>query len=172
MTNSATGFVIAGRAAFRCALGPAGVTVDKREGDGATPRGVFAMRRLWLRGGRGPRPATGLPIRPATPRDGWCDAPGHRLYNRPVRLPFPASHETMTREDGLYDLVVEIGYNDRPPRPGRGSAIFMHVARPTYAPTAGCVALAAGDLRRILARIGPATRIAIATAPRKGPRRR
>ena len=130
------------------------------------------MRRLWLREGRGPRPATGLPTRLATPRDGWCDAPGHRLYNRLVRLPFPASHETMTRDDGLYDLVVEIGYNDRAPRPGRGSAIFMHVARPNYTPTAGCVALAAPDLRRLLARVGPATRIAIAASPRKGPRRR
>ena len=142
IASRSQGRVSAGGAIFRCALGPAGIVSTKREGDGATPRGVFLLRRLWIRADRRARPPTGLPARVTRRDDGWCDAPGHRLYNRLVRLPFPASHETMWRDDGLYDLVVEIGFNDRNPRPGKGSAIFLHAARPGFSPTAGCVALA------------------------------
>lgn len=162
----------AGGAVFRCALGPAGVVGVKREGDGGTPRGTFVLRRLWVRADRGFRPPTGLPVRVTRRDDGWCDAPRDRRYNRPVKLPYPASHETMWREDGLYDLVAEIGFNDREPRPGKGSAIFMHAARPGFSPTAGCVALAPADLRRLLARIGPKTRFAIAAPPRRRKARR
>lgn len=157
---------------FRCALGPAGVTSTKREGDGATPRGSFLLRRLWVRVDRVRRPDCGLPTHVTRRCDGWCDAPGHRLYNRLVRLPFPASHETLWRDDALYDLVAEIGWNDRSPRPGRGSAIFLHAARPGFPPTAGCVALAPPALRRLLARIGPKTRLAIAASPMKRRARR
>jgi L,D-peptidoglycan transpeptidase YkuD (ErfK/YbiS/YcfS/YnhG family) len=165
--DRAKGRVMVGRAAFPCALGPAGIVVSKREGDGATPRGALAVRRLWRRADRGPRVASGLPQRVVRRDDGWCDAPGHRRYNRLVTLPFPASHEVMFRADGLYDLVGELGWNDRPPQAGRGSAIFLHVARPGFPPTAGCVALAPAALRRLLARMGPETRLCIAVGPRK-----
>ena len=158
---------MAGGAVFPCALGPAGVTSNKREGDGATPRARLPVRRLWRRADRGPRPATGLPVRVTRPGDGWCDASGHRLYNRLVSLPFPASHETMQRDDELYDLVAELGWNDRAPRPGRGSAIFLHIAGPGFAPTAGCVALALPALARLLAKIGPNTTVDVAPPPRK-----
>lgn len=157
----------AGRSTFRCALGPAGIVQTKREGDGGTPRGIFLLRRLWTRSDRRARPPTRLPVRVTRRDDGWCDAAGHRLYNRLVKLPFPASHETMWRDDGLYDLVAEIGFNDRNPRPGKGSAIFLHAARPGFTPTAGCVALAPLVLRRLIARIGPSTRLAIGVPPRK-----
>ena len=83
--------------------------------------------------------------------DGWCDEPGDPRYNMPVKLPYRASHEDMWREDGLYDLVVIIGYNDDPVSPGQGSAIFMHVRAPDGAPTAGCIALEQGDLLKVLA---------------------
>ncbi|MBB3972987.1 L,D-peptidoglycan transpeptidase YkuD (ErfK/YbiS/YcfS/YnhG family) [Hansschlegelia beijingensis] len=139
----------------------------KREGDGATPRADLPLRRVWRRADRGPRPATALAVRTTRPDDGWCDAPESPCYNRPVRSPFRASHERMWREDGLYDLVVELGWNDRPPRPGRGSAIFMHAARPGFAPTAGCVALAPAALRRLIARLGPQTLLRIGPRPRK-----
>lgn len=171
--NRAQGRVSAGGATWPCALGPAGVVPDKREGDGATPRGAFLLRRLWRRADRVSRPPTGLPVRVTRREDGWCDAPGHRRYNTLVELPFSASHETMWRDDGLYDLVAEIGWNDRAPRPGKGSAIFLHAARPGFTPTAGCVALAPPALRRLLALIGRDTKIVIGTGPRKvrrGPR--
>ena len=95
------------------------------------------------------------------PDDGWCDAPDDAAYNRPVKLPYPASAERMWRDDGLYDLVVVLGYNDDPPEAGRGSAIFLHLARPDYAPTQGCVALARPDLEAVLALAGPGSALEV-----------
>ena len=134
---------------------------DKREGDGGTPVGTFALRRLLYRPDRAAAPATRLPVQALTPADGWCDDPDDRAYNRPVTLPFAASHEKMWREDNIYDVVVVLGHNDDPPVAGRGSAIFLHVARPDYRPTEGCVALALDDLLRVLADCGPETRLTV-----------
>ncbi|BAR98947.1 hypothetical protein BV133_1354 [Blastochloris viridis] len=153
---------MAGGRAIRCALGRAGIRADKREGDGATPAGAFALGRVWWRADRVPPPGGGLPRRRIRRDDGWCDAPCDARYNRPVRLPCRASHEEMWRNDGLYDLVVEICCNVWPRRKGRGSAIFLHAARPGFAPTAGCVALHPAELRRLIARLGRASRIVIA----------
>lgn len=136
--------------AFRCALGKAGIACDKREGDNATPAGTFALRRVLYRADRLAAPGTSLPATPIAPEDGWCDAPGDPCYNRQVRLPYSASHEKLWRDDHVYDIVVVLGHNDDPPVPGLGSAIFMHVARPGYAPTEGCVALALSDLNDVL----------------------
>lgn len=155
------GLLFAGTLAIPCALGRSGIGFDKREGDGRTPAGTFALGRLRYRADRRLRPVTGLPPGRIGPADGWCDDPSDRRYNRPVRLPCRASHEEMWRADGLYDLVVEIGWNMHPRRLSRGSAIFLHVARTGFAPTAGCVALRPDDLRRLLARLGPDTRIRI-----------
>jgi L,D-peptidoglycan transpeptidase YkuD (ErfK/YbiS/YcfS/YnhG family) len=146
---STVGWLEHGGQRWRCALGRSGVRAIKREGDGATPLGVWPVRRLVYRADRVPRPATRLPIDRVRPSDGWCDAVGDRSYNRPVRRPYPASHEEMWRSDGLYDVVVVLGCNDVPRRQGCGSAIFMHVARTGYAPTAGCIALSPRDLRQV-----------------------
>jgi L,D-peptidoglycan transpeptidase YkuD (ErfK/YbiS/YcfS/YnhG family) len=155
------GRLFAGVLILPCALGKGGLTRFKREGDGGTPCGVFALRRLWFRPDRRVRPARSLPFRATRASDGWCDAPSHPRYNRPVALPFGASHERMWREDHLYDIVIEIGWNDRPAIAGRGSAIFMHLARPGHMPTEGCVALAAKDMRRLLPMLGARTTIRI-----------
>ena len=148
---------------FRCALGKTGVIVaaEKREGDGKSPLGVWLMRRVLYRADRGSAPATRLPVLTIAEGDGWCDAPGDPNYNRPVKLPYPASHERMWREDGLYDVVVILGHNDDPPVAGMGSAIFMHCAREDYGPTEGCVALAKADLLTVLARCGPGDAVEI-----------
>lgn len=142
----------------RGGLRPAG---EKREGDGATPVGAWPLRRLLFRPDRLGRPATLLPTAAIAPDDGWCDEPGDPLYNRPVKLPFAASHERLWRDDGLYDLVVVLGHNDDPPVPGLGSAIFLHCASPGLAPTAGCVALARTGLLDLLRDLGPADRLRI-----------
>ena len=136
----------------RCALGPAGVVpaADKREGDGASPAGVWPIRRVLWRPDRGPRPQSALRTDAIGRDDGWCDAPGDPAYNRPVSLPYPASAEALWREDGVYDIVVVLGHNDDPPVPGMGSCIFLHLAREGYPPTEGCVALARGDLEDLL----------------------
>jgi L,D-peptidoglycan transpeptidase YkuD (ErfK/YbiS/YcfS/YnhG family) len=160
-SNRSRGLLVAGPLKLPCALGRTGVGAAKREGDGKTPRGRFRLARLHYRADRGPRPRTGLSVRAIRPRDGWCDDPLDRRYNRPVTLPYPASAEAMWRDDHLYDMVVEIDWNRRPRIRGRGSAIFLHLAREDFAPTAGCIAVRAKDMRRLLARLGPQTMLLI-----------
>lgn len=161
ITVSPQGWVDWGDGPVACALGHGGVRTDKREGDGATPVGSFPLRRVLYRPDRVGRPATALDCAPIGADDGWCDDPADRLYNRPVTLPYPARAERMWREDGVYDVVVVLGHNDDPPVPGLGSAVFMHVARPGYTPTEGCVALALPDLLRLLEACGPGTRLVV-----------
>lgn len=144
-----------------CRLGRGGVRADKREGDGATPVGRFALRRVLWRADRLPRPSTALPCAAIAPADGWCDDPAHPAYNRPVTLPFAAGHEELWRADGLYDVVVVLGHNDDPVVPGMGSAVFLHVADPAGAPTAGCVALPLDELLRLLADCAPGDRLTV-----------
>ncbi len=155
------GLLKAGTLIAPCALGRGGVVVHKREGDGGSPLGQFALRRVWWRVDRAPFPRCAVPARRTRKGDGWCDAPAHPRYNRPVQLPFGASHETMWRDDHLYDMVVEIGWNDVPARRGRGSAIFLHLARPGYTPTEGCVAVSRVTMLRLLPLIGRHTRLRI-----------
>ena len=147
-----------------CVLGKGGVrpAAEKREGDGATPLGTWAMRRLLYRPDKGPIPRTGLPSQAIAPDDGWCDAPGDPAYNRPVKLPYPASAERLWRDDHVYDLVVVLGHNDDPPVPGLGSAIFLHLARDGYLGTEGCVALAREDVEALLAAAKPGDAVQIA----------
>lgn len=141
---------------FRCALGKGSVKAasGKREGDGASPIGLWPVRRVFYRPDRGGPPETGLPVIALKPDDGWSDDAGEPTYNRLVPLPCRGSHEQLWREDGVYDLIVELGYNDDPPSAGVGSAIFLHVARAGYKTTEGCVALAQEDLRAVLKRLG------------------
>jgi len=146
------GVVRLGGLAFPCALGRSGRSVRKREGDGATPVGRWRLLGVLYRSDRGRCPSTRLPVRPIAPDDGWCDAPGDRNYNRPVRHPYPASAERLWREDGLYDIVVVLSHNVRPRVRGAGSAVFMHLARPGYRPTEGCIALKREHLLRLLER--------------------
>ena len=125
--------------------------MEKVEGDGATPVGRFPLRRVLYRPDRLVAPGGALPTAPLCPDDGWCDDPRHADYNRPVRLPHPAGCEHLWRDDPVYDVIVVLGHNDDPPTPGRGSAIFLHVARADFSPTEGCVALALDDLLNLLA---------------------
>jgi L,D-peptidoglycan transpeptidase YkuD (ErfK/YbiS/YcfS/YnhG family) len=143
------------------ALGRGGIRADKREGDGSTPRGLFRLRRLWWRGDRGPRPRTLLPVRRIRPTDGWCEDPDDRRYNCAVSLDQASTADRLWRADRLYDFLIELDHNTRPRVARRGSAVFIHVARPDHGPTAGCVALTARDLRLLLGVVGRKTRILI-----------
>jgi len=145
-----TGWLISGPTRYRCALGRAGIVVDKREGDGATPVGAFPLRRLLFRQTRIADPKTGLPRNALEKDDGWCDAPTDPHYNQAVKLPYGASCESLWRSDHLYDLIVILGHNDDPIQAGFGSAIFLHCAQADYAPTEGCVALSTEDLLNLL----------------------
>ena len=147
--------------ALRCAVGRGGIAPGKSEGDGATPAGRFPLRRVLYRADRIEAPRGLLPRAAIEPADGWCDEPGDAAYNRAVRLPYQARAERLWREDACYDLLAVIGFNDDPVIDGAGSAIFLHVARPGYAPTEGCVALSLADLVDVLSGWRPEDRIAI-----------
>jgi L,D-peptidoglycan transpeptidase YkuD (ErfK/YbiS/YcfS/YnhG family) len=145
----------------RAAIGPAGIAIKGGEGDNITPRGRFPVREVFYRADRIAAPNTILQSRAIAPDDGWCDAPQDRNYNRLVKLPYPASAESMWREDHLYDLLVVLGYNDDPVVPGKGSAIFLHLAKPGYLPTQGCVALVYEDLLAAIAQLRPGDQVVI-----------
>ena len=149
--DGVNGLLRIGRLVLPCAIGRGGARADKTEGDGATPIGLLPLRRVLYRADRVAPPACAVPVEPIGPQDGWCDDPAHPDYNRPVSLPHPARHERLWREDALYDIVGVLGWNDAPVVKGRGSAIFLHLARPELAPTAGCIALPEQEVREVLA---------------------
>ena len=159
--SRARGHLRAGNHVFRVALGRGGIRANKREGDGATPRGRFRLLRLWWRADRLPRPRSLLPLRRIRQDDGWCEDPDDRNYNRPVRVAPSSSADRLWRDDHLYDLIIELDHNTRPRIRRRGSAVFIHFARAGFAPTAGCVALKRGDLQRLLSMLGRNCRIEI-----------
>jgi L,D-peptidoglycan transpeptidase YkuD (ErfK/YbiS/YcfS/YnhG family) len=155
------GWLIADGRAVPVALGRGGIKANKREGDGGTPKGTFRPRQLWWRADRHPRPRTFLPVRAIGPEDAWCEDPTSRHYNRPVRLDRGRGGDRLMRDDHLYDFIVEIDHNTRPRIANRGSAVFLHLAREKFAPTAGCVSMTEAAMLRLLARLGPETKIVI-----------
>lgn len=155
------GWLIFNHRCLPVAIGRGGILANKREGDGATPRGRFHPLRLWWRADRHAKPRGLLPARMIKPEDAWCEDPASRHYNRSIRLAHGAKGDRLTRADHLYDFIVEIDHNTRPRVAGRGSAVFIHLAREDFAPTAGCVGLRRRDMLWLLARLGPRTRIVI-----------
>jgi L,D-peptidoglycan transpeptidase YkuD (ErfK/YbiS/YcfS/YnhG family) len=155
------GWLIAGGRTVPVALGRGGIKANKREGDGGTPRGTFRPRQLWWRADRHPRPRTLLPVRAIGPEDAWCEDPSSRHYNQPVRLDRSRGGDRLRRDDELYDFIVEIDHNSAPRIKGRGSAVFLHLARENFGPTAGCVSMTKSAMLRLLQRLGPRTKIVI-----------
>lgn len=146
-----------------CLVGQSGITGpgQKREGDGATPAGVWRLREVLYRPDRLTQPETPLSLSAINPDDGWCDDPASPQYNRMVRLPFDASHERMWRDDHAYNVVIPLGYNDDPPEPGLGSAIFLHCTGEGKAFTEGCIAIDQGAMLELLPRIGAGSEMII-----------
>ncbi|MBW7910308.1 MAG: L,D-transpeptidase family protein [Alphaproteobacteria bacterium] len=163
--DATVGVLFIGGARYDCTLGRGGVTLEKAEGDGKTPVGTYPLRQLIYRADRIAQPQTGLPAEILTPDTGWCEDASHADYNTKVTLPHPAVCDRMTRDDHLYDMTVVIGYNDAPVVAGRGSAIFMHLAREEWTPTAGCVGLKQGDLIEVLKHLTPDSHITILPPP-------
>jgi L,D-peptidoglycan transpeptidase YkuD (ErfK/YbiS/YcfS/YnhG family) len=155
------GWLTAGGRSLPVALGRGGIRANKREGDGGTPKGTFRPRRVWWRADRHPRPLTFLPVRPIRPEDAWCEDPFSRHYNRPMRLDPACGGDRLKRDDNLYDFVVEIDHNSSPRIAGRGSAVFLHLARENFSPTAGCVSMTKAAMLHLLQRLGPETKIVI-----------
>jgi L,D-peptidoglycan transpeptidase YkuD (ErfK/YbiS/YcfS/YnhG family) len=159
--SASKGRIVIGHRSIPCLIGRNGLAALKSEGDGKSPRGTFSLVQLLLRRDRWPRVQTHLPQRGLTRQDGWCDAPGHPLYNRKVRLPFAASHEVLWRVDSAYDALVILGYNTHPRRQGAGSAIFLHIAALGSTGTQGCIAVARGDMRKVLAVCNRSTTVSL-----------
>jgi L,D-peptidoglycan transpeptidase YkuD (ErfK/YbiS/YcfS/YnhG family) len=159
--NPRRGWLTADGRTFPVALGRGGIRANKREGDGGTPKGIFQPRKLWWRADRHTQPRTFLPVRAITPEDAWCEDPRDRHYNRPVRLPRDRVGDRLKREDHLYDFIIEIDHNSHPRILGRGSAVFLHLARDHFGPTAGCVSMTKSAMLHLLQRLGPETRIVI-----------
>ena len=145
----------------RCAIGLAGIAQKAMEGDGITPLGVFDLREVFYRADRVAPPVTHLGLWKIERDDGWCAAPDDQSYNRLVKLPYGASAESLWRDDHVHDIVAVIGFNDDPVYSGKGSAIFLHLAKDDYAPTAGCVALSEADLRAALEQLRPGDKMRI-----------
>ncbi len=164
--TATTGTLTVGGKSYPCTLGRSGVIdADKKtEGDGKTPLGVYPLRALYYRADRVEKPQTGLAAEVLAPDMGWCEDPSHPDYNKKIVLPHPAVHDHMTRADALYDYTVIVGHNDDPPVPGKGSAIFIHLARPDFSPTAGCVGLKAEDMLEVLKNCNESSTIEIRLA--------
>jgi len=159
--NPRRGWLTADGWTIPVALGRGVIMANKREGDGGTPSGVFRPRLLWWRADRHARPKTFLPTRAIRPEDAWCEDPADRHYNRPMRRAAGTPGDRLTRKDHLYDFIVEIDHNTKPRIAGRGSAVFLHLARSNFSPTAGCVSMTRSSMLRLLRRMGPRTRIVI-----------
>jgi L,D-peptidoglycan transpeptidase YkuD (ErfK/YbiS/YcfS/YnhG family) len=155
------GRLLVGPFALPVALGRGGIKANKREGDGATPSGRFRPRQVWWRADRGVRPVGALPTRRIGRHDAWCEDPTDRRYNRPIRLAPGQAGDRLWRTDHLYDIVIELDHNTRPRVSGRGSAIFIHLARAGFAPTAGCIALGRRELTWLLGRLRTTTEIIV-----------
>ena len=155
-----------------CAIGKAGISHRKREGDSATPAGNFAVLNGYFRPDRMSRPLAHVPLQGIRPRDGWCDDPASGQYNRPVQLPFAYSHETLSRADHVYDIVLVLDFNLLQRVKGCGSAIFFHLANMEFAGTAGCIAIKKADMQRLLPRLSRKCRMLIgqlsAASPKNG----
>ena len=148
------GRLVGGGVDMAASIGRSGLAALKREGDGASPRGRFRIVGGFYRPDRfGTRPRSGVPLVPLQPDDGWCDDPADRNYNRPVRRPYPRSHEAMWRDDHAYDVVLILDFNLMPRIRNGGSAIFFHLARADFRPTAGCLALSRADMLKLLPRL-------------------
>lgn len=137
---------------YQCVAGKNGavLTEQKREGDGATPAGSFTIRKVLFRTDKIAKPESPFETAEISTNDGWCDDINDLNYNKLVKLPYPASHENLWREDNIYDIIAVLGHNDNPVAAGKGSAIFMHIARPEFTATDGCLALSLPDLLEIL----------------------
>jgi L,D-peptidoglycan transpeptidase YkuD (ErfK/YbiS/YcfS/YnhG family) len=154
--DTASRILLVGNHSTPCAIGKHGAIaqIDKREGDGRTPLGTYFLRSVYARPDRVAGFETGLPLTWLTPQHGWCDDADHSRYNKQVMLPFAASHESLWRDDGLYDLIVTLSHNDDPPVPNMGSAIFLHCCKyddsGAMKPTLGCVAVTETELLLLL----------------------
>jgi L,D-peptidoglycan transpeptidase YkuD (ErfK/YbiS/YcfS/YnhG family) len=145
---------------FKCVIGKNGIKTKKREGDKATPKGIFTLQKLYYRPDRSKKPKTKIPIRKIKKTMGWCDDPISKFYNKEIYINKKIRHEKLFRQDNIYDYFLVIDYNLKKPIPNKGSAIFLHLTK-KYKPTAGCIAIQKKDFRILIKLIDQKTKIKI-----------
>ena len=146
---------------FRCALGKAGIKKKEKEGDNATPKGIFKITRLYYRPDRIKNIITAVKKIKIKKNVGWCDDPNNKFYNKEIKLPNKFSHEKLYRKDNLYDLVLVLNYNTNPIIKNKGSAIFLHITKNSYKKTKGCIALKKKHLIELISQIKKNVKIKI-----------
>ena len=161
IVNAAQKTMAIGNRVFPCRIGRNGFIdgAHGRECDEKTPLGEYTLRFGLYRADRLPTPPSPLTFWPLREDDGWCDDEGDLAYNRFVRLPYKASHEKLWREDGAYDIIIVMSHNDSPPKPGHGSAVFIHIAQPDDLQTLGCIALEPEVMVKLLGKVKPGVMI-------------
>ena len=155
------GFIYWPSGRARAVVGAGGVSRAKKEGDRVTPAGTFPLPCGMYRRDRIKLPNTDLPMTPLREVHAWVDDPGDPKYNQLVQLPYPSHTEELWRADGIYDLLVVVGYNMHPVWPGAGSAIFLHIARPGFSPTDGCIGVSRDILLQLIAVLGSESTLTI-----------
>mgnify|MGYP001164911969 CR=1 FL=1 len=146
---------------LKCSVGKCGIKKLKKEGDLATPKGLFKLGLLYYRNDRNKKLKTTLKKRIIKKNMGWCDDVKSKKYNKEICFPFKYNAEKLYRRSNIYDLFINIKYNHFPVRKGKGSAIFLHLANKKYKPTKGCVAIQKKDFLKILPKINKRTKISI-----------
>ena len=146
---------------FTCAIGRAGLTTNKIEGDHKTPVGEFKFKKIYYRKDKLGEMIFQIPFAIIAENDGWCDDPKSKLYNQHIQFPFDASAEKLFRDDDLYDLLCVINHNTDPIVPGKGSAIFLHISKPNFEGTEGCVAIQKENIIELAKKIDLTTKLII-----------
>ena len=146
---------------FKCAIGKAGIRKKKKEGDNITPKGIYKIIKIYYRDDRIKKISSKFKLIKITKKMGWCDDPKSKKYNRLIKLPNKYSHEKLYKKNNTYDLLLVLDYNMKPIVKNKGSAIFIHVAKRNYKPTAGCIALKKKDLLKLTKIIKLSTKILI-----------
>jgi L,D-peptidoglycan transpeptidase YkuD (ErfK/YbiS/YcfS/YnhG family) len=146
---------------FRCALGKNGIRQKEREGDFVTPKGKYKLIKIYYRADRIKKIRSPLKKIKIKKNMGWCDDVNSKYYNKQIKINKKISHEKLYRKDNVYDIVVVINYNINPIIKGKGSAIFLHVAKKNYKKTQGCIALKKSELLNLVSKIKKNTQIKI-----------
>ena len=146
---------------FKCSIGKKGLTINKKEGDKKTPRGLFEIEHLYFRKDRIKKPVTSIKCIEIKKEMGWCDDVRFpNKYNKLFKINKKIRHEKLKRNDHKYDLFIPIKYNFKKPIIGLGSCIFIHLTK-DYKPTAGCIALKEKDFLVMLKLIKKNSKIKI-----------
>ena len=146
---------------LKCSIGKSGITNSKKEGDLATPKGIFKLGLLYYRKDRNKSLKSKLKKRVIKKNMGWCNDIKSKKYNQEIHFPFKYGAEKLYRKDKIYDIFVNIKYNHSPIVKGKGSAIFLHLSNKNYKATKGCVAILKKDFLKILPLINRNTKISI-----------